>query len=245
MVTMFITQNNFHLFSVYLCKNMDFHKNFRDQLVARYPLRTTSIDLQRLFSSITAICYISRLLSGSFSRVLSLPAVKQTRFFGKRAEIGRHAFCSCLNVANTVQWRRKGRGIVSHLLVTLSHQLISGELYICSCHKRDTVYLFHRYSYLSRRCVTKDECVGLNRLRRIYSVLDDDQAWRPFNGSCVTHCPDGYEDALDENNVRTMFPLSVFRPPLSILDTINPPQRSSLTFRSPPLDPPSIPSGRY
>lgn len=60
----------------------------------------------------------------------------------------------------------------------------------------------HRYSYLSRRCVTKDECVKMNRLRRVYYVLEDGLAWRPFNGSCVTHCPDGYEDALDENNVR-------------------------------------------
>ncbi|CAD1477296.1 unnamed protein product [Heterotrigona itama] len=59
----------------------------------------------------------------------------------------------------------------------------------------------HLYSYLSRRCVTKDECVGMNRLRRVYYILEDGQAWRPFNGSCVTHCPDGYEDALDENNM--------------------------------------------
>lgn len=42
----------------------------------------------------------------------------------------------------------------------------------------------------------------MNRLRRVYYVLEDGLAWRPFNGSCVTHCPDGYEDALDENNVR-------------------------------------------
>ncbi|XP_034183962.1 insulin receptor [Osmia lignaria lignaria] len=61
----------------------------------------------------------------------------------------------------------------------------------------------HLYSYLSRRCVTKDECVRMNSLRRVYYFLEDGQAWRPFNGSCVTHCPDGYEDALDEYNMTT------------------------------------------
>ncbi|XP_012150893.2 insulin receptor isoform X1 [Megachile rotundata] len=61
----------------------------------------------------------------------------------------------------------------------------------------------HLYSYLSRRCVTKEECVKMNRLRRIYYFLEEGQAWRPFNGSCVTHCPEGYEYALDENNMTT------------------------------------------
>ncbi|CAL7939518.1 unnamed protein product [Xylocopa violacea] len=61
----------------------------------------------------------------------------------------------------------------------------------------------HLYSYLSRRCITKDECVRMNRLRRMVYIMDDGQAWRPFSGSCVTHCPDGYEDALDENNMTT------------------------------------------
>ncbi|KOC60353.1 Insulin-like receptor [Habropoda laboriosa] len=61
----------------------------------------------------------------------------------------------------------------------------------------------HLYAYLSRRCVTKDECVKMNRLRRVYFFVEDGQFWRPFNGSCVTHCPEGYEDALDEYNMTT------------------------------------------
>ncbi|XP_043512020.1 insulin receptor-like isoform X1 [Frieseomelitta varia] len=87
------------------------------------------------------------------------------------------------------------------------HGSTESECYVCKHYRHEGKCVetcpSHLYSYLSRRCVTKDECVGLNRLRRVYSVLDDDQAWRPFNGSCVTHCPDGYEDALDENNTTT------------------------------------------
>ncbi|KAK1133274.1 hypothetical protein K0M31_011090 [Melipona bicolor] len=79
------------------------------------------------------------------------------------------------------------------------------ECYVCKHYRHEGKCVetcpSHLYSYLSRRCVTKDECVGMNRLRRV--ILEDGQAWRPFNGSCVTHCPDGYEDALDENNMTT------------------------------------------
>ncbi|XP_033332193.1 insulin receptor isoform X1 [Megalopta genalis] len=61
----------------------------------------------------------------------------------------------------------------------------------------------HLYAYLSRRCITTDECVKMNsRLRRIF-VLEEGQAWRPFNGSCLIRCPEGYEDALDQNNMTT------------------------------------------
>ncbi|XP_076237917.1 insulin receptor [Calliopsis andreniformis] len=59
------------------------------------------------------------------------------------------------------------------------------------------------YSYLARRCVSRDECYKLNRVKRVFYFLEDGQAWRPFNGSCITHCPDGHEDALDEQNMTT------------------------------------------
>nr|XP_031842328.1 insulin-like peptide receptor [Nomia melanderi]XP_031842335.1 insulin-like peptide receptor [Nomia melanderi]XP_031842344.1 insulin-like peptide receptor [Nomia melanderi]XP_031842355.1 insulin-like peptide receptor [Nomia melanderi]XP_031842364.1 insulin-like peptide receptor [Nomia melanderi]XP_031842374.1 insulin-like peptide receptor [Nomia melanderi]XP_031842384.1 insulin-like peptide receptor [Nomia melanderi]XP_031842395.1 insulin-like peptide receptor [Nomia melanderi]XP_03184240 len=60
----------------------------------------------------------------------------------------------------------------------------------------------HLYAYLSRRCISMEECVKMNRLRRTY-MLEEGQAWRPFNGSCLTQCPEGYEDALDHNNMTT------------------------------------------
>lgn len=60
----------------------------------------------------------------------------------------------------------------------------------------------HLYAYLARRCIAKDECVKLNsRLRRYQQ--EEGLAWRPFNGSCLTHCPEGYEDALDQYNMTT------------------------------------------
>ncbi|EZA49388.1 hypothetical protein DMN91_008927 [Ooceraea biroi] len=58
------------------------------------------------------------------------------------------------------------------------------------------------YAYLSRRCISKDECQKMNRIRRV-SKLEDMQIWRPFNGSCVTQCPDGFEDDIDEKNATT------------------------------------------
>lgn len=41
----------------------------------------------------------------------------------------------------------------------------------------------------------------INHLRKI-SKIEDEQRWRPFNGSCLTQCPEGYEDHVDENKVR-------------------------------------------
>ncbi|XP_043588860.1 insulin-like peptide receptor isoform X2 [Bombus pyrosoma] len=87
------------------------------------------------------------------------------------------------------------------------HGPTENECYVCKYHRHKGKCVetcpSNLYSYLSRRCITKDECVRLNRLRRVYYILGDGQAWRPFNGSCMTHCPDGYEDALDENNMTT------------------------------------------
>ncbi|XP_053996085.1 insulin-like peptide receptor [Hylaeus anthracinus] len=60
----------------------------------------------------------------------------------------------------------------------------------------------HLNAYLSRRCVTKDECVQINRLRRLH-LLEEGQFWRPFNGTCMIQCPEGYEDALDAENKTT------------------------------------------
>lgn len=38
----------------------------------------------------------------------------------------------------------------------------------------------------------------MNQFRRFSKT---EETWRPFNGSCVTQCPDGYEDHVDEKNV--------------------------------------------
>jgi len=58
-----------------------------------------------------------------------------------------------------------------------------------------------RYAYLSRRCISKDECQNMNHIRRV-SKMEEIQIWRPFNNSCVTQCPDGFEDHVDDKNVR-------------------------------------------
>jgi len=63
-----------------------------------------------------------------------------------------------------------------------------------------TVFFVHRYAYLSRRCISKDECQNMNHIRR-FSKLEEVQTWRPFNNSCVTQCPDGFEDYVDDKNV--------------------------------------------
>ncbi|KAG7199419.1 hypothetical protein KM043_014048 [Ampulex compressa] len=57
------------------------------------------------------------------------------------------------------------------------------------------------YAYLSRRCITKDECLRMNRHKR--TRLEVGHMWRAFNGSCLTQCPDGYEDDVDVKNVTT------------------------------------------
>jgi len=41
------------------------------------------------------------------------------------------------------------------------------------------------------------------------------QTWRPFNGSCVTQCPDGFEDDIDEKNVQQSFLLLLFLRPIA------------------------------
>ncbi|XP_072753828.1 insulin receptor [Anoplolepis gracilipes] len=56
------------------------------------------------------------------------------------------------------------------------------------------------YAYLSRRCISKEECQKMNQYRRFSKT---DETWRPFNGSCVTQCPDGFEDDVDEKNATT------------------------------------------
>ncbi|KAI4497838.1 hypothetical protein M0802_006954 [Mischocyttarus mexicanus] len=58
------------------------------------------------------------------------------------------------------------------------------------------------YAYISRRCITEMECTKMNNLRKMWK-LEDEKKWRPFNGSCITQCPEGYEDHVDENNVTT------------------------------------------
>ncbi|KZC13496.1 Insulin receptor, partial [Dufourea novaeangliae] len=80
------------------------------------------------------------------------------------------------------------------------------DCYVCKHYRHDGKCVekcpSHLYAHLSRRCITKEECGKMNRLRRVY-MLEEGQAWRPFNGSCMTQCPEGYEDALDQNNTTT------------------------------------------
>ncbi|XP_012284589.1 insulin-like receptor isoform X2 [Orussus abietinus] len=78
------------------------------------------------------------------------------------------------------------------------------DCYVCKhyrhegrCMERCPTELF---AYLSRRCISKEECLRMNHLR-IPLRYDDEQKWRPFNGSCLTQCPDGFEDDVDENNM--------------------------------------------
>lgn len=70
-----------------------------------------------------------------------------------------------------------------------------------SCLWYNNDFSVRRYAYLSRRCISKDECQNMNHIRR-FSKLEEIQTWRPFNNSCVTQCPDGFEDYVDEKNVR-------------------------------------------
>ncbi|XP_043251642.1 insulin-like peptide receptor [Colletes gigas] len=88
------------------------------------------------------------------------------------------------------------------------HGPSDSECYVCKHyrHKGKCIQTCpsHLYAYLSRRCVTKDECIQINRLKRLHhQKLEEGQSWRPFNGTCMIQCPDGYEDALDENNMTT------------------------------------------
>ncbi|XP_076171634.1 insulin receptor [Ptiloglossa arizonensis] len=86
------------------------------------------------------------------------------------------------------------------------HGSSESECYVCKHYRHEGKCVEtcpnHLNAYLSRRCVTKDECVQINRLKRMH-LLEEGQAWRPFNGTCMIQCPDGYEDALDENNMTT------------------------------------------
>ncbi|XP_024940155.1 insulin-like peptide receptor [Cephus cinctus] len=61
----------------------------------------------------------------------------------------------------------------------------------------------HLYSYLLRRCITKAECKDINnKITRLKSNDFEEEriSWRPFNGSCINQCPDGYEDSYEEGH---------------------------------------------
>lgn len=55
-------------------------------------------------------------------------------------------------------------------------------------------FFIRRYAFLSRRCITKEECYEMEAFSKKHP-------WRPFKGSCVTQCPDGFEDGVDAKNV--------------------------------------------
>ncbi|KAL0117905.1 hypothetical protein PUN28_008943 [Cardiocondyla obscurior] len=78
------------------------------------------------------------------------------------------------------------------------------ECYVCKHYRHDGKCIEscppNLYAYLSRRCISKDECQNMNHIRR-FSKMEEIQTWRPFNNSCVTQCPDGYEDYVDDKNV--------------------------------------------
>ncbi|XP_044009399.1 insulin receptor-like [Aphidius gifuensis] len=58
------------------------------------------------------------------------------------------------------------------------------------------------YTYLSRRCLTKEECLEINNNNNGIRT-DEDKKWRPFKKSCISQCPDRWEDAINENNEKT------------------------------------------
>ncbi|XP_034951870.1 insulin-like receptor [Chelonus insularis] len=58
----------------------------------------------------------------------------------------------------------------------------------------------HLYAYVSRRCITEEMCLKMNNLRQ---NKEDKRKWRTFNGLCISQCPDGYEETLDQNNITT------------------------------------------
>ncbi|KAG5337371.1 INSR protein, partial [Acromyrmex charruanus] len=78
------------------------------------------------------------------------------------------------------------------------------ECYVCKHYRHEGRCIEscppNLYVYLSRRCISKDECQNMNHIRR-FSKLEEIQTWRPFNNSCVTQCPDGFEDYVDDKNV--------------------------------------------
>ncbi|XP_011310956.1 insulin-like receptor [Fopius arisanus] len=60
----------------------------------------------------------------------------------------------------------------------------------------------HLYSHVSRRCITKEECLQIHEPQL---TGEDDVKRRPFKGACITDCPQGYETAT-ENNEATCRP---------------------------------------
>lgn len=96
---------------------------------------------------------------------------------------------------------QNSRGVISVLgyqMINMLHSICEQEDLLFCCNNGFSV---HRYAYLSRRCISKDECQNMNHIRR-FSKLEEIQTWRPFNNSCVTQCPDGFEDYVDDKNVR-------------------------------------------
>ncbi|GAB1866246.1 receptor protein-tyrosine kinase [Camponotus japonicus] len=77
------------------------------------------------------------------------------------------------------------------------------ECYVCKNYRHDGRCIEscppELYAYLSRRCISEAECQKMNQFRRFSKT---EETWRPFNGSCVTQCPDGFEDD-DEKNATT------------------------------------------
>lgn len=83
------------------------------------------------------------------------------------------------------------------------------ECYVCKHYRHEEKCIEKcpetLYAYLSRRCINEEECYNMNHIRK-FSKLEEIQTWRPFEDmgsfrSCVTQCPDGFEDYVDDKNV--------------------------------------------
>ncbi|XP_012259845.2 insulin-like receptor [Athalia rosae] len=59
------------------------------------------------------------------------------------------------------------------------------------------------YGYLDRRCITEEECLNMNRTvhQIAYSGVTKDPNWRPFRNSCISQCPIGFEDFVDDDGM--------------------------------------------
>ncbi|XP_012542075.1 insulin receptor [Monomorium pharaonis] len=79
------------------------------------------------------------------------------------------------------------------------------ECYVCKHYRHEGRCIEtcppNLYAYLSRRCISKDECQNMNHHIRRLTKSEDVQIWRPFKNFCVTQCPEGYEDYIDDKNV--------------------------------------------
>ncbi|KAK0162937.1 hypothetical protein PV327_006663 [Microctonus hyperodae] len=77
------------------------------------------------------------------------------------------------------------------------------DCYVCKTIRHEDMCMEkcppHLYAFRERRCITALECIKMKPAH----LRKDDKAknWRIFNNSCVTECPVGYDEIIDQNNV--------------------------------------------